>query len=71
MDQTVTLPDPAPMTKADPAAIRHAFESGKYPYNSKIKRDAYEKEKAQLQAELLKLQLWAKETGESLRLQME
>lgn len=49
---------------ADASAIRHAFETGKYPYDSKISREAYEKEKAALQAELLKVQLWAKETGE-------
>ena len=47
-----------------PAEIRQAFESGKYPYGRKIARSKYEKEKAQLQAELLKVQLWARETGE-------
>ena len=44
--------------------VREAFESGKYPYGRKLSRKLYEAEKAQLQAELLKLQLWAQETGE-------
>ncbi len=46
----------------DPDAIRHAFESGQFPYKRKMRRAAYEKRKAELQAELLKVQLWAKET---------
>jgi len=45
-------------------AIRHAFETGRYPYARKLARATYEKEKAQLQAELLKVQLWGQETGE-------
>jgi len=47
----------------DPDAIRHAFESGEFPYKRKMQRAAYEKRKAELQAELLKVQLWAKDTG--------
>lgn len=38
--------------------------SGDYPYRDKLKRRAYEEEKAQLQIELLKMQHWAKESGE-------
>ncbi|MEL7471188.1 MAG: polyphosphate kinase 2 [Pseudomonadota bacterium] len=53
------------------AEIRHAFETGKYPYRRRIGRVAYEKEKALLQAELLKVQLWAKETGEKFVLLFE
>jgi hypothetical protein len=30
----------------DPEAIREAFETGAYPYKTKIKREAYEKHKA-------------------------
>jgi polyphosphate kinase 2 len=41
-----------------------AFEQGRYPYRNKIGRRQYEAEKAALQAELLKVQLWAQETGE-------
>ncbi|MCU9837865.1 polyphosphate kinase 2 [Ruegeria sp. WL0004] len=47
-----------------PENVRHAFESGKYPYVRKMARRPYEAEKARLQAELLKVQLWAQETGE-------
>ena len=47
-----------------PDAIRQAFESGQYPYADKLKRDEYEAEKAKLQAELLKVQLWAQDTGQ-------
>ena len=46
-----------------PDAIRQAFESGRYPYEDKLKRAEYEAEKAKLQAELLKVQLWAQDTG--------
>ncbi|KIC25670.1 MULTISPECIES: polyphosphate kinase 2 [unclassified Leisingera] len=51
--------------------IRRAFESGKYPYPKKMQRKAYEAEKARLQAELLKVQLWAQETGEKFVLLFE
>lgn len=44
--------------------IREAFETGRYPYGRKMARVAYEAEKAQLQAELLKVQLWGQETGQ-------
>lgn len=47
---------------ASPASIAHAFESGEYPYDTKMSRRAYEGQKARLQAELLKVQLWAQET---------
>lgn len=40
------------------------FENGKYPYADRLKRADYEKQKADLQAELLKVQLWAAETGQ-------
>lgn len=46
-----------------PDEVRRAFESGKYPYARKMSRARYEKEKAQLQAELLKVQHWGLETG--------
>ena len=44
--------------------VRRAFESGKYPYRSRLSRSTYEAEKAALQAELLKVQLWAQDTGQ-------
>jgi polyphosphate kinase 2 len=50
--------------RPSPDEVRRAFETGTYPYRRKIGRVAYEAEKAKLQAELLKVQLWAQETGE-------
>ncbi|NVO23424.1 polyphosphate kinase 2 [Donghicola sp. C2-DW-16] len=44
--------------------VRRAFETGEYPYDTKMSRVSYEHEKAKLQAELLKVQLWAQETGQ-------
>ncbi|MEZ5751850.1 MAG: polyphosphate kinase 2 [Paracoccaceae bacterium] len=41
-----------------------AFESAHYPYPYKMARKPYEIEKARLQAELLKVQIWAQETGQ-------
>ena len=39
----------------DPEAIRRSFETGEYPYHTKMRRAAYENQKARLQAELLKV----------------
>ncbi len=50
----------------DPQAIAKLFEQGVYPYKSKMKRTAYEKEKAALQVELLKAQRWIEETGQKV-----
>ncbi|MBK5926198.1 polyphosphate kinase 2 [Rhodobaculum claviforme] len=56
---------PTPPTPAvTPEAIRVAFESGRYPYARRMGRRPYEAEKARLQAELLKVQLWAQDTGQ-------
>ena len=46
------------------AEYRQTFEQGEYPYPDKMGRKEYEAQKAKLQAELLKVQLWAQETGE-------
>lgn len=53
------------------ASIAHAFETGEYPYAEKLSRRVYEKQKAELQAELLKVQLWAQEAGEKFVLLFE
>jgi hypothetical protein len=42
--------------RGDPEAIRRAFETGEYPYKQKLQRKDYEKQKAELQLELLKVQ---------------
>lgn len=49
-----------------PEAIHHVFETGEYPYATKMRRIAYEKQKAKLQAELLKAQRWVQETGQRI-----
>lgn len=51
--------------------VRHAFESGEYPYDTPLSRRSYEAQKAGLQAELLKVQLWAQETGQKFVLLFE
>ena len=61
------LPIPAP--SAD--QVRHAFESGEYPYATQMSRRSYEAQKARLQAELLKVQLWTQETGQKFVLLFE
>lgn len=53
------------------ATLRQAFEAGDYPYDTRLSRRSYERQKALLQAELLKVQLWAQETGEKFVLLFE
>ncbi|MEM7045036.1 MAG: polyphosphate kinase 2 [Pseudomonadota bacterium] len=55
----------------DEEVIRRFFESGEYPYRTKMPRAAYEKQKAELQVELLKVQRWVKETGERVMILFE
>ena len=52
--------------RQDPDQIRRMFETGEYPYKRKISRRAYEKLKAELQVELLKVQDWVKATGQKV-----
>jgi polyphosphate kinase 2 len=54
------------LLRRDPAAIRELFLTGEYPYKRKIATDDYEKKKAHLQVELLKVQRWVKETGQKI-----
>ncbi len=54
----------AKMPAATPDTIREVFETGSYPYTDRLSRRTYEAEKAKLQAELLKVQIWAQETGQ-------
>lgn len=58
-----------PTVSAD--QVREAFETGRYPYARKMGRRQYEQEKAALQAELLKVQLWALETQQKFILLFE
>ncbi len=61
----------AAVGKADHDIIRRAFEEGEFPYAEKLGRAAYEKQKAKLQAELLKVQKWVGETGQKFVLLFE
>lgn len=61
---STATPAPAPPAPPSPEEIHRAFESGRYPYKRKMARRTYEAEKARLQAELLKVQIWAQETGQ-------
>jgi polyphosphate kinase 2 len=45
-----------------PEPIR--FDQSSYPYDTRISRRSYERQKAQLQVELLKVQQWVKDTGQ-------
>ena len=66
---TILKPDPEaagqePGPKTFPVAsspLHRAFESGRFPYARLMGRATYEAEKAKLQAELLKVQIWAQE----------
>ncbi len=85
MDDSATILNPSDMNPADPSLsvvgpkpapapenpLHQAFESGRYPYARLMGRVAYETEKAKLQAELLKVQIWAQETGQKFVILME
>lgn len=66
-----TLHGPRHFPAVDANAIRQAFEGGHYPYPRRLGRVVYEAEKARLQAELLKVQIWAQETGQKFVILME
>lgn len=51
--------------------VTDTFEIEAFPYPEKMARKAYEDEKALLQAELLKVQIWAQETGQKFVLLFE
>jgi polyphosphate kinase 2 len=49
--------------RRDPDSIRHAFETGEYPYRTRLRLKEYETHMAALQVELLKAQRWIKANG--------
>lgn len=51
--------------------LRYNFDSGLYPYKLRMRREAYERQKTQLQVELLKAQAWVKESGEKIAILFE
>jgi polyphosphate kinase 2 len=57
--------------QADPDVIRHAFETGAYPYADRLTESAYLKQMAPLQVELLKAQNWIKAAGERVMILFE
>ena len=63
-EPTASPTQPSGSSSVSRDQVRHAFELGRYPYRRKMARKPYEAEKAQLQAELLKVQHWAQETGQ-------
>jgi len=50
--------------RRDPTAIRHLFETGAYPYETRLRGGAYEANMLGLQRELLKCQRWIEQTGQ-------
>ena len=54
---------PAPVSSPDDV-LSDDWRSGGYPYRNLMLRKNYERQKYQLQVELLKLQAWVKETGQ-------
>ena len=70
-DMADTQATPSPPRQQEATALRLAFENGEYPYATKLSRRSYEAKKAKLQAELLKVQLWAQDAGEKFVLLFE
>ncbi len=72
-DQSAAAQAPAQdgFPKASEDQIRSTFENGKYPYDVKLGRKEYERQKSKLQAELLKVQKWVGETGQKFVLLFE
>jgi polyphosphate kinase 2 len=67
-DERVGGPKTFPVAESP---LHQAFESGRYPYARLMGRVTYEAEKAKLQAELLKVQIWAQDTGQKFVILME
>lgn len=55
--------DPPPVGDPD-EELAPDWRKGGYPYKNRLSRKRYEKQKYELQVELLKLQAWVKETGQ-------
>ncbi len=49
-----------------PLNKKDIFKSGLYPYKKMMRRSEYEKQKKELQIELLKMQSWVKESGQRI-----
>ncbi|MCV6590570.1 MAG: polyphosphate kinase 2 [Marinobacterium sp.] len=67
--QVAAHPDASPEDNARRAALDEApefSEDSGYPYKKKISRKDYEKQKKELQIELLKMQSWVRDTGQKI-----
>jgi polyphosphate kinase 2 len=63
--RTLFRRDDPPVPGVDPDTVLSAgWREGAYPYQNLLSRKSYEKQKYRLQVELLKLQLWVRETGQ-------
>ena len=65
------LKSPPVSARHGPDAVRWAFETGDYPYKTKVTDKQYLQRMGPLQAELLKAQNWVKENGERIVLVFE
>ena len=52
--------------RKNPDAIRHTFETGEYPYKTRMPTRSYEEQMSRMQVELLRAQNWVKETGQKI-----
>ena len=59
-------PELATLKEVKKLGKKKIFTNANYPYKDKMGRDEYETTKQQLQIELLKMQNWAKETGQRI-----
>ncbi|MYB52475.1 MAG: polyphosphate kinase 2 [Acidobacteriia bacterium] len=59
-------PSDSSVSNRDRDVIRRLFETGEYPYQRKLARKPYERQKAALQVELLKVQDWVKATNQKI-----
>ncbi|MDR3464562.1 MAG: polyphosphate kinase 2 [Xanthobacteraceae bacterium] len=57
---------PFAQMRHDPEAIRRAFETGEYPYHTRVPNKMYLEQMGKLQVELLKAQNWIRTTGEKI-----
>jgi polyphosphate kinase 2 len=57
-------PQPAPGGPDPDLELSAGWREGAYPYRNLLSRKRYERQKYQLQVELLKLQAWVKDTGQ-------
>ena len=71
VDVTATRANAAGFPNVASDAGKPTFENGKYPYDVKMGKKDYERQKAKLQAELLKVQRWVGETGQKFVLLFE